>query len=91
MGKPIVGTVSSDKNAKTIVVSVLTRKTHPIYKKQYSRNEKIMAHDENNEARVGDKVSIVQTRPISAKKRFKLHQVIEKATIHHKEDEEPKA
>jgi small subunit ribosomal protein S17 len=81
MAKPIVGTVSSNKTDKTIVVTVVTRKTHPLYKKQYSVSTKFMAHDEKNEAEVGDKVSIVETRPLSARKRHRLEKVIEKALI----------
>lgn len=87
MAKTIVGTVSSNKGNKTIVVTVATRKTHPIYKKQYTFSTKFMAHDEQNEAQVGDKVAIVETRPLSARKRFILDRVIEKAGIVHKEAE----
>ena len=90
MAKTIVGIVSSDKAEKTIVVSVATRKTHPLYKKQFTSTKKFMAHDEKNEAHVGDKVVISETRPLSARKRFKLDKVLEKAAISHVEqlDEE---
>ena len=88
MAKTIVGTVSSDKVDKTIVVTVRTRKTHPIYRKQYSVSKKFMAHDENNEAKLGDKVSIVETRPLSARKRHTLEKVLERAAIEHKETDE---
>lgn len=81
MAKTLVGTVSSASPDKTIVIAVHTRKTHPIYKKQYSVTTKYMAHDENNECKVGDKVSIVETKPISARKRFKLDKVLEKASL----------
>lgn len=81
MAKTLIGRVSSDKADKTITVTVSTRKTHPIYKKQYSVSTKFMAHDENNEARLGDKVSIVETRPISARKRYTLEKVIERPVI----------
>lgn len=81
MAKTIIGTVSSDKTDKTIVVTVQTRKTHPIYRKQYSVSTKFMAHDEKNEAQVGDKVAIVETRPISARKRYKLDRIIEKPLL----------
>jgi small subunit ribosomal protein S17 len=81
MARTIIGTVVSDKADKTIVLAVVTRKTHPIYKKQYSRTARYIAHDENNEARVGDKVEVVETRPISARKRLKLVKVIERAAI----------
>ena len=81
MAKTLVGTVSSDKPDKTIVVTVVTRKTHPIYKKQYSESKKFMAHDEKNEAKLGDRVSIEETRPLSARKRFVLKKVIERPLI----------
>ena len=81
MAKTIIGTVSSDKGNKTIVVTVQTRKTHPLYRKQYTVSKKFMAHDEKNEAQVGDKVAIVETRPISARKRFKLDRIIEKPKL----------
>ncbi len=81
MAKTLVGTVSSDKADKTIVVTVVTRKTHPIYKKQYSEGKKFMAHDEKNEAQVGDKVSIEESRPLSRRKRYVLKKVIERPLI----------
>lgn len=81
MAKQLVGIVSSDKADKTITVTVSTRKTHPIYKKQYSVSTKFLAHDENNEATTGDKVSIVETRPKSARKRFELLKIIEKPRL----------
>lgn len=81
MARTITGIVSSNKTDKTIVVTVTTRKTHPLYGKQYTRSSKYMAHDEKNEAQVGDKVTIVETRPISARKRFKLEKVIEKPVL----------
>jgi small subunit ribosomal protein S17 len=81
MARTIVGTVASDKADKTIVLSVTERKTHPLYKKQYSRTTRYIAHDENNEARIGDKVEVIETRPISARKRLKLVRIIEKAAI----------
>jgi small subunit ribosomal protein S17 len=81
MARTIIGIVSSAKTDKTIVVTVATRKTHPLYRKQYTRSKKFMAHDEKNEAEVGDKVAIVETKPISARKRFKLNQIIEKPVL----------
>lgn len=78
MARYLNGTVTSDKADKTIVITSRTRKTHPIYKKQYTVNTKFIAHDENNEAKVGDKVVIVETRPMSARKRFKLDKIIER-------------
>lgn len=81
MAKTLTGVVSSAAPDKTIVITVQTRKTHPIYKKQYTTNTKFMAHDEKNECKVGDKVVIIETRPISARKRFKLEKILERATI----------
>ncbi|MFT4532021.1 MAG: small subunit ribosomal protein S17 [Candidatus Saccharimonadales bacterium] len=81
MARSIVGTVVSDKADKTIVLSVTVRKTHPIYKKQYSRSTKYIAHDENNEAKVGDKVEVVETRPISKRKKLTLTKIVEKAML----------
>jgi small subunit ribosomal protein S17 len=89
MARQLYGVVSSDKVDKTIVVTVTTRKTHPIYKKQYSVTTKFMAHDENNEAKLGDKVTLIETRPLSARKRFKLERINEKARIQHVEPEQP--
>jgi small subunit ribosomal protein S17 len=81
MARTIVGTVVSDKADKTIVLITTVRKTHPIYKKQYSRSTKYIAHDENNEAKVGDLVEVTETRPISKRKNLKLTKVIDKAAI----------
>lgn len=81
MPRTIVGTVSSSKADKTIIVTVQTRKTHPLYRKQYSVSRKFMAHDEQNEAQVGDKVAITETRPLSARKRYTLARIIEKPAI----------
>lgn len=81
MAKTIVGIVTSNKTDKTIVVTAQTRKTHPLYKKQYTVTSKFMAHDETNQAQQGDKVSIIETRPISARKRFKLLEILEKPEL----------
>ncbi len=81
MAKILTGTVSSAKSDKTIVITVHTRKTHPLYKKQYTVTSKYMAHDENNECEVGDRVSIVETRPLSARKRYILMEMLQKAAI----------
>jgi small subunit ribosomal protein S17 len=81
MARTIIGTVSSDKTDKTIVVTVQERKTHPLYRKQYTVSRKFMAHDEKNEAQVGDKVAIVETRPLSARKRYTLDRIIEKPKL----------
>ncbi len=94
MAKTLTGVVSSDRTDKTIVVTVRTRKTHPIYKKQYTVSKKFMAHDEQNEAKVGDRVVISETRPISARKRFMLERVVVRAVIRHEEPvetEKPKS
>lgn len=81
MARLLTGRVASDKTDKTIVISIATRKTHPIYKKQYTRNTKFMAHDEKNEAKIGDLVVIRETRPLSAKKRFTLDHILEHAHV----------
>ena len=73
------GTVVSDKMDKTITVMVETKKTHPLYGKRVKYPKKFTAHDENNEARIGDKVVIMETRPLSATKRFRLVEIVEKA------------
>lgn len=81
MAKAFTGVVKSNKTDKTIVVIVQTRKTHPLYRKQYTDSRNFMAHDENNEAEIGDRVRIVETRPISAQKRFKLDKILEKPAL----------
>ena len=81
MAKTIIGIVASNKTDKTITVVSHGRKTHPIYKKQYPVSKKFMAHDPNNEAQPGDKVEIVETRPLSARKRFILARIIEKPSL----------
>ena len=72
MAKTLTGIVTSDTADKTIVITVTSRETHPIYGKQYSVNRKYIAHDENNEANKGDRVTIKETRPISKRKSFTL-------------------
>ena len=73
------GTVVSDKMDKTITVVVETKKTHPLYGKRVKYSKKFKAHDENNGAKIGDKVVIMETRPLSATKRFRLVEIVEKA------------
>ncbi len=73
------GVVVSDVNDKTIVVSVEERKPHPIYGKMITSTKKYHAHDENNEAGVGDTVQIMETRPTSKMKRWRLYKIVEKA------------
>ncbi len=81
MAKTLTGTVSSSKPDKTIIVTVSSRKMHPIYKKQYNQNTKFMAHDEKNECLVGDKVIIEETRPLSARKRYTLKIIVQRPAI----------
>ena len=80
MAKSITGIVTSNKTDKTIVVTEHVRKTHPLYKKQYTINSKFMAHDEKSEAKVGDFVKISESRPRSRLKRWVLEEVIKKAS-----------
>lgn len=77
----LIGVVISDKNDKTITVLVETYKKDRIYKKRVKYSKKYAAHDEKNEAKVGDKVRIVESRPLSKTKRYRLVEVIEKAVI----------
>ena len=74
-----VGTVVSDKMDKTIVVAVKDNVQHPLYKKILKRTVKFKAHDENNECRIGDRVMIMETRPLSKDKNWRLVKIIEKA------------
>jgi small subunit ribosomal protein S17 len=76
-----IGKVVSDKTDKTISVLVETYKIHPLYKKRVKYSKKYAAHDEKNEAKIGDTVRIVETRPLSRTKRFRLVEIIEKAII----------
>ena len=77
--KTQVGVVSSDQMDKTVVVEVKDRVKHPLYKKIVNRTVKYKAHDENNECHVGDKVLLMETRPISKDKRWRVVKIIEKA------------
>ena len=77
--KTRVGKVVSDKMEKTIVVAVETKVRHPLYGKIMNRTTKFKAHDENNEAQINDKVLIMETRPLSKDKRWRLVEVVEKA------------
>ena len=79
--KQIIGTVVSDKNDKTIVVKVETRKKHPLYGKLVKVSKKYVAHDEENRAKIGDRVRIQETRPLSKTKRFELVEIVEEAVI----------
>lgn len=75
----MTGTVVSDRMDKSVVVLVERLVKHPVYKKYVRRRAKFMAHDEKNECRIGDRVLISETRPLSRRKRFKVSQVLEKA------------
>ena len=88
MAHTLIGTVTSDKRDKTITVSIVSRETHPLYRKQYTKTRKYTAHDEKNEAKVGDRVEIAMTRPISKTKAYALVKVIERShgTVELKED-----
>ena len=77
--RTLIGEVTSDKMDKTITVQVERRVKHPLYKKYVRRSTKLHAHDETNECGTGDVVSIVQCRPLSKSKSWRLHKVIEKA------------
>ena len=79
--RELIGIVVSDKADKTITVKVETYKMNPIYKKRVKYSKKYAAHDEKNEAQVGDKVRLVMTRPLSKTKRYELVEIIEKAVI----------
>lgn len=81
MARTMQGVVHSDKPDKTIVIAVTTRKTHPIYKKQYSETAKFMVHDENNEAQVGDLVIVKETRPVSKRKSWALVEIVKKGSL----------
>jgi small subunit ribosomal protein S17 len=77
--KERVGLVVSDKPNKTVTVSVETLAQHPLYKKRVRRSKRFMVHDEQNTARVGDTVRIIETRPLSARKRWRLANIISRA------------
>jgi small subunit ribosomal protein S17 len=77
--KQLIGVVTSDKMDKSISVMVERRIQHPIYGKFVKKSNKFMAHDEKNECNIGDKVRIMETRPLSARKRWRLVEVLEKA------------
>ena len=77
--KTRVGLVTSDKMDKTIVVSVTDNVKHPLYNKIVKRTYKLKAHDENNECNIGDRVKVMETRPLSKHKRWRLVEIVEKA------------
>ncbi len=77
--KRLVGVVTSDKMDKTVVVAVTTTRRHPIYGKVMRRVKKYKAHDESNDCRIGDRVQIIESRPISRHKRFTVTSILEHA------------
>ncbi len=77
--KTMVGLISSDKMDKTVVVSVVDNVKHPVYGKIVKKTYKLKAHDENNECHVGDRVRVMETRPLSKDKRWRVVEIIEKA------------
>ena len=77
--KTKIGKVVNNKMDKTIVVAIEELKSHKLYKKSVKRTVKFQAHDENNEAGIGDRVSIMETRPLSKHKRWRLVEIVEKA------------
>jgi len=77
--KTYVGQVVSDKMDKTIVIAVTTKKMHPLYRKFVKWTKKVKAHDENNDANIGDRVQVVECRPISKEKCWRLTNIIERA------------
>jgi len=77
--KTRVGKVVSDKMDKTIVVAIETSVKHPLYGKIVKRTYKLKAHDENNECKIGDRVKVMETRPLSKEKRWRLVEIVEKA------------
>ena len=74
-----VGKVVSDKMDKTVVVAIADRVAHPLYKKIVGRTYKLKAHDENNECGIGDTVKVIETRPLSKDKRWRVVEIVEKA------------
>ena len=77
--KEFVGIVKSDKMMKTIVVAIETLKLHPLYKKYVKRVKKVKAHDEKNDAKIGDRVRVIECRPLSREKHWKLVEILERA------------
>ena len=77
--KTRVGLVVSDKMDKTVVVAIVDNVKHPLYKKSVKRTVRLKAHDEKNECRVGDRVEVMETRPLSKDKRWRVIEILEKA------------
>ena len=74
--RTLVGNVVGDKMDKTVVVEIKTRRPHPRYKKYVTHSKKYKAHDENNNCKVGDKVKLIETRPLSKEKRFRVGEIL---------------
>ena len=74
-----IGKIVSNKMEKSIVVAIEKRVAHPLYRKYYKKTKKLIAHDENNEGGIGDLVKVMETRPLSKRKRWRLVEVVEKA------------
>ena len=79
MRKTVIGKVASDKMDKTIVVVIEDSVKHKLYNKVVKRSRRLKAHDENNEAHIGDRVKVMETRPLSKDKRYRLVEIVEKA------------
>ncbi len=77
--KTRIGMVVSNKMEKTITVAIERKVPHPVYKKYFKKTTKLLAHDEKRECQVGDKVKIIETRPLSKRKRWRLVEIVEKA------------
>jgi small subunit ribosomal protein S17 len=77
--RTLVGVVTSDKMDKTVVVTVERRYRHPLYKKVVRENKKYMAHNEDNDCRMGDRVRIIESRPYSRRKRWAVEEILERA------------
>ena len=79
--KVLIGTVKSDKMDKTVVVAVETNVKHPVYGKIVKRTYTLKAHDEENQCKIGDKVKVMETRPLSKDKKWRVVEIVEKAII----------
>ncbi|MCH7772512.1 MAG: 30S ribosomal protein S17 [Bacteroidetes bacterium] len=77
--KTRIGIVVSDKMEKTITIAIVRKVPHPLYKKYFKKTTRLMAHDEKDDCKVGDKVKIMETRPLSKNKRWRLVEIVEKA------------
>lgn len=87
MARLIQGIVVSKPGDKSISVAVKQAKMHPVYKKRYTRTSKYMAHDEKNQANVGDMVEVKEVKPISARKRFSLNRIVTESTLSYRDED----